>query len=276
MAFDLARYQQRSAKLDLSGIAWDAVPRTPLSADAIHAIEYMMDIEGHTSIYLSELLVSKACMDPSITGFLHVWAYEEMFHSLALRRFLEAYGVPVADERQERLRRETNALRVRTTLGIMFASRAVDVFAAVYLTIGALNELTTLHGYHRLARRAGHPILEDLLTRIAKQERVHYAFYRSQAARLLENSGLARFITRTYLRRSYVAVGAGVKPQGDIDRLVGYLLDGPDGREVARNIDGEIGRLPGLRGLHLAERTLDRATTPGVGTHLRAVSLRHA
>jgi hypothetical protein len=45
---------------------------------AVDAMLYMMDIESHTAIYLSELLVSKACMDPVITSFLSIWAYEEI------------------------------------------------------------------------------------------------------------------------------------------------------------------------------------------------------
>jgi len=263
MAFDLETYQWRSARLDLTGLDWDRAPRSPLPDAAIDALLYMMDIEGHTTVYLSELLVSKVCMDPSISGFLHVWAYEEMFQSLALRRFLTAYGVRVPDERQRTLRASTNLKRIRTTLGVMVASHLTDAFAAVYLTIGAINELSTLWGYQLLAERAGHPLLTELLHRIGRQERQHYAFYRSQAAARLARSAAARALTRRYLDARFVAVGAGEKSRAEVARVVRYLYAGEDGRAAAQRIDEEIGRLPGLRGAYLARRTLDRARARG-------------
>src|SRR5260370_457122 len=142
----------------------------------------MMDIEGHTSIYLGEILASKASLDPEITGFLHVWAYEEMFHSLALRRFLRSYGVDIPDSRPATVRAGDNSGRVKTTLAILVGSHLFDFFPAVYLCVGAINELTTLWAYQQLVARTGHPVLEELLRRIVLQERRHYAYYRWQAA----------------------------------------------------------------------------------------------
>jgi rubrerythrin len=259
MGFDLARYQEASGRLDLTGIEWEAAPRMPLEPAALEALIYMMDVEGHTSIYLSELLVSKACMDPEITGFLHVWAYEEMFHSLALARFLNAYGVEIAADHQARLRARTDVATMRTTLSIMLASRVLDSFAALYLTIGAINELSTLWGYQLLAQRTQHPVLQELLARIVKQERKHYAYYRWQARRRLSRSAIARALTRRYLDRRFVAVGYGVKSLAEVHSLARYLLCGPDGMHAARSIDQEIARLPGMRGAFLAQRTRQRA-----------------
>lgn len=259
MTFDLARYQQRSGKLDLDGIAWERVPDSPLTERDIAALEYMMDIEGHTSIYLSELLVSRASLEPEITGFLHVWAYEEMFHSLALARFLRAYGVEVPEDRAGRLRRRDNAGRIRTTLAVLVGSHLFDFFPAFYLTLGAINEMTTLWGYQRLAELTGHPELGELLARIVRQERQHYAYYRHAAGQRLMSSAPTRRRTRWLLDRSFGAVGEGVKPQAEIDRLVLHLFGDARGRQVARRIDGEIGRLPGMEGCYLVERTLDRA-----------------
>lgn len=259
MAFDLERYQYQSRQIDLSGIAWERVRDTPLSPEAVRALYYMMDIEGHTSIYLSELLVSKACMDPAVTGFLHVWAYEEMFHSMALRRFLRAYGEEIPDDRARQIRRGEGFKRITTTLAVMFGSYLFDFFPAFYLSVGAINEMTTLWGYQRLAQRTRHPVLQELLRRIVKQERRHYAYYRAQAEAHLLASATARRRTRWMLDRTFGAVGEGVKSQAEIDGLVLYLFGDVDGRLVARRIDAEIGRLPGLSGAYLTERTLDRA-----------------
>jgi hypothetical protein len=43
-------------------------------------------------------------------------------------------------------------------------------FVAVHLTWGAINEWSTHAGYTRLAARADHPVLTDLLDRIMRQE----------------------------------------------------------------------------------------------------------
>ena len=259
MTFDLERYQYQSRQLDLSGLDWDAVRETPLSPKAISTLYYMMDIEGHTSIYLSELLVSKASLEPEITGFLHVWAYEEMFHSLALRRFLREYGEVIPDDRARGVRTGEGLGRVKTTLAILLGSYVFDFFPAFYLTLGGINELTTLWGYQQLVERTGHPVLEQLLRRIVKQERRHYAYYRHQAERELLRSSRHQRRTRWMLDHSFGAVGEGVKTEQEIDELVLYLFGDAAGRRVARRIDGEIARLPGMEGAYLVEKTLDRA-----------------
>lgn len=259
MTFDLERYQYQSRQLDLGGIDWDAVPRTPLTPEAISTLYYMMDIEGHTSIYLSELLVSKASLDPQITGFLHVWAYEEMFHSMAIRRFLREYGEVIPDDRPQTVRRGEGLGRVKTTLAVLIGSYAFDFFPAFYLTVGAINEMTTLWGYQRLVERTGHPVLTDLLRRIVKQERRHYAYYRFQAEKQLLRSQRNRRRARWMLDRTFGAVGEGVKSEQEIDELVLYLFGDVTGRTIARRIDGEISRLPGMDSAYLVERTLDRA-----------------
>src|SRR2546430_67322 len=89
---DLDTYVSRSRALDLTGIAWDDVPRYPLPAEAVRTLRYMQDIEAHTIIYLRTLLSTRALDDPEVATFLACWFYEETFHGRALARFLEAAG----------------------------------------------------------------------------------------------------------------------------------------------------------------------------------------
>jgi hypothetical protein len=98
-----------------------------------------------------------------------------------------------------------------------------------------------------------------MVERIIKQERVHYAFYRSQAERLLRESAIARHAVRWVMTNLFRAVGEGVKSAEDVDQLALFLFDGPEGRQAVRSIDEGIGRLPGLEGVNLLERLLDRA-----------------
>src|SRR5262249_11334071 len=133
--------------LDLSDICWDEVPRHPLPAAALRTLRYMQDIESHTIVYLHTLLGTRAIDDPEVATFLAAWFHEETGHGLALARFLAAAGEPVTPRRRsvsgfgERLRSRATEL----------LARAWSNFVAVHMTWGAINELTTLVGYQRLA-----------------------------------------------------------------------------------------------------------------------------
>jgi hypothetical protein len=96
---------------------------------------------------------------------------------------------------------------------------------------GAINELTTLTGYHQLIRRSSHPQLQAMLRPIIRDERRHFAFYRAEAkARLTDNPKAGR-VVRWALRRFWTPVGAGVKSDEEVDALGLYLFaDAPEGR----------------------------------------------
>ena len=48
----------------------------------------MMDIEGHTIVYLRDLLNTRAIKDTEIADFLPNWLYQESYHGRALERLL--------------------------------------------------------------------------------------------------------------------------------------------------------------------------------------------
>ena len=263
MPFDIEHFKANSSKLDLTDIDWDEVSRHPLPRGAIEAMLYMMDIETHTAIYLSELLVSKACMEPVITAFLSIWGYEEMYHGDAFVKFLRAYGIPIADERPKQIRLQEGLGRVSATMTILLGSYVLPFFPALYLSVGAVNEMTTLTGYQQLVKRAEHPVLTTIVNRIIKQERVHFAFYRAQATRYLRESAAARGVTRWFMQKRFAIVGEGVKTTAEVDQLALYLFDGDDGLLAAREIDRAAGDLPGLRGIDLLERAVLRSRQRG-------------
>ena len=133
------------------------------------------------------------------------------------------------------------------------------------MTWGAIQELTTLRGYERLSERAGHPILSKLLRRIMSDESRHFAFYYAQAEKRLAASGAAR-LARFLLERAWAPVGTGVQPDAEVRFVGGYLFGGDAGLACARAIDRTIRELPGLEGIPLLERYLQRAV--GLGTLL--------
>ena len=188
--FDLGAYVARSRALDLTGISWDDVPRHPLAAEAVRTLRYMQDIESHTIVYLRELLATRAIDDPDVSTFLACWLYEETFHGLALARFLDAAGHPVGA--RERPRGQEPLVKRLEATAVAALPRWWPDFCALHMTWGAINELTTLTGYRRLAQVARHPVLAELLERIILDESRHFFFYYRQAELRLRRPGAAR------------------------------------------------------------------------------------
>lgn len=253
--FDLHAWVARSGALDLSAVAWEDVARHPLPTPAVRTLRYMQDIESHTIIYLRSLLATRAIDDPEVATFLACWLHEETFHGMALARFLEAAGYRV-DPRPLGRSREPLVKRLEATATALL-SRAWPDFCAVHMTWGAINELTTLTGYRRLAAVAGHPVLADLLERIMRDEARHFFFYYRQAEIRLRRPSVAR-VTRALVDRFWAPVGSGVQPVAELEFLAGYLFGGDEGRAAARKVDDTIRRLPGFASVKLLEAWLAR------------------
>jgi hypothetical protein len=126
------------------------------------------------------------------------------------------------------------------------------------MTWGAINELTALSAYRRLADLAGHPVLDQLLPRIALDESRHFGFYYNQARNWLRRPRVAP-VARFLVRRFWSPVGSGVQPSGETRFAAAYLFTGRDGREAAERIDRTIRTLPGFENIPLLQNWLDRA-----------------
>jgi rubrerythrin len=273
--FDIDRYLRNSKRLDLGEIDWDDVPNHPLSDGDIMCMHYMMDIETHTVVYLRDLLATRAAADPYVTAFLCCWVYEELWHGEAFSDFLRAYGIelpaepklpdgttplPTRANRVRRLREQLGAGHRLSLVPTMLGSVLMRDFVALHMTWGAINELTTLTGYHQLMRRSRHPVLHQMLRRVIQDERRHFAFYRAQANARLRASRRAGWVVRLALKSFWTPVGAGVKSQEEVDALAIYLFgDCESGRQAIREIDDTVSALPGLEGLTLLEDALDAA-----------------
>lgn len=257
MSFSIERYKEESKKVDVTGVAWDEVTEHQLSRGDLFCLHYMMDIENHVPLYLSHLLVTRACMDPILTAFLACWNYEELWHGENLGRLLNVYGIEFdAQERIANVRANLGFQNSVSILSTMTGSWLLKDFSAVYLTIGAINELSTLTGYGALIRKSRHPVLKDLLGRIIKDERRHFAFYYNSAKGWLGGNVRAQKVDRWMLDHLWVPVGQGVKKQEEVDALALYLFDDEQGEEELLELDAKIGKLPGLSGIKLMSKAL--------------------
>jgi rubrerythrin len=270
--FDLDRYLRASKKVDLSAVEWERVREHPVTAEEARCLTYMMDIESHTVIFLRDLLATRAAFDPDVTAFLSCWVYEELWHGEAFSRFLGEAGhrvppsyedvrgddpFPTRFDRNLWIRRAVGTKGYVSHLGTLLGSALFRDFVAIHMTWGAVNELGTLTGYHRIIARTEHPVLIQLLQAVIKDERRHFAFYRAQARRRLARSAQARRITRWALEHLWAPVGTGVRPQAETDFVIHTIFGDADGVVAVKEMEAVIGELPGLEGARFLSRALE-------------------
>jgi hypothetical protein len=273
--FDLDRYLRASKKVDLEDLAWSDVSAHPVSDPEARCLAYMMDIESHTVIFLRDLLATRAAFEPDITAFLSCWVYEELWHGEAFSRFLGEAGFDLEPDgertqwsdpypskvgRNSWIRRKIGTKGYFAHLGTLFGSALIgDDFPAVHMTWGAVNEFSTLSGYHRLIAKTSHPVMIDLLERVIKDERRHFAFYRAQAKLRLARSRRARKVTRWAMEHLWAPVGTGVRPQQETDFVVAFLFGDEEGMQTAALMDQTISELPGFDKSTLSRDTVREA-----------------
>jgi rubrerythrin len=272
--FDLDKYLRASKQVDLSTVEWDRIRMHPVTTDEARCLTYMMDIETHTVVFLRDLLATRASFDPEVTAFLSCWVYEELWHGEAFSRFLgeAGYRVPPSYEdvagddpfptrfdRNQWIRRKFGTKGYVSHMGTLLGSALFRDFVAVHMTWGAVNELGTLTGYHRIIAKTEHPVLIQLLQAIIKDERRHFAFYRAQARMRLARSKQARTITRWALEHLWAPVGTGVRPQPETDFVIHSLFGDADGVIAVKEMEDTLGELPGLQGSRFLSDALETA-----------------
>ena len=274
--FDLDRYLRASKRVDLSSVEWSRIREHPVTTAEARCLTYMMDIETHTVVFLRDLLATRASFDPEVTAFLSCWVYEELWHGEAFSRFLGEAGYRVAPtfedvsgddpfptrvDRNQWVRQKFGTKGYVSHIGTLLGSALFRDFVAVHMTWGAVNELGTLTGYHRIIAKTEHPVLIQLLQAVIKDERRHFAFYRAQARMRLARSRQARTITRWALEHLWAPVGTGVRPQSETDFVIHSLFGDADGMVAVKEMEATLGELPGLEGSRFLTDALEGAAT---------------
>jgi hypothetical protein len=257
MAFDLDTYKDIVAPVDVADIDFDAFRVQPLDSDSLRCLRFMHDVEHHTSCYLRNLLNTRAHHDPEVTTFLTLWAFEELWHGEAIGRVLAMHDEQAGSDRIRSMRNRLGWKLSASPLMWIAFSAVTPSFLAVHMTFGVINEWTTQAGYARLRARAQHPVLDDLLARVMRQEGRHIDYYLTRANELLASSPKAQRTTRRMLRSMWSPVGAKVMPDAETRHLVRTLFSDEEGRAMAARVDRRVDRLPGLGGLGLMAHALE-------------------
>lgn len=256
------KYLDASNQLVITDIDWDLAAKHGVTDEEVFMLTYFSDIEHQTIVYMRDLLNTDVGLEPDVVAFLTMWNYEEFFHGRALAKLLEVCGRGLEKKRVKHVRRRVELSERLESIGAAALSKIFrGEFPAVHATWGATQEATTLHGYESLKDSTNNPVLKTLCERISKQERRHYAWYFNKAKDRLAASTRAQKLTRTLMEKFWSPVGAGVKTDDEVRRLV-FSLFGSDGAlEIARDIDAKIGSLPGLGGIRLMVPYVSRAIT---------------
>jgi hypothetical protein len=250
----MERYLKLSKRVDVSDLNFSEVRDYPLTQNEIRCLTYMMDIESHTIVFLKGILNTCAVKDPETTAFLSCWAYEEFFHGHTLREFLKAAGLEFSPTRGVELQKDATFREWLEGIGASLLCQMTRHFHGVYLTWGAISELTTLEAYGVLAGRTAHPILGELLRRLAKDERRHFSFYYNKAREQLVHPD-AQKLTTFILKHFWLPVGAGIKPDEEVTFISRFVLGDVAGATVAERIDATIAKLPGMEWFDRLTRT---------------------
>ncbi len=259
MSFDIDNYARTAAPVRWDDLDLDSFARHPLS-DALRCLRYMSDVETHTVCYLRDLLVTPSHADPEVTVFLTMWNMEEFWHGELLDAVLHRHGVPTGAEHTSALRKRLGwSDRLAPVRQSLLANLIIGKdFIATHMAWGAIKEWYAHSAYNRLIQSEKHPVLTEILRRIARQETRHVAFYNSQARHRLERSRKAQRIARFALNKAWGIVGSTVMPVPEVRHMLGYLYGGPGGLAEVRKVDAKIDSLPGQHGLRLVERQLTK------------------
>jgi hypothetical protein len=255
------RILDRSELLEIDDLDWSQVGAVELDQGVLDTLVYMRDVEGFTDSYVAGIGAHRTTLaDPIVRDFLAVWQAEEAVHSQAIARFLDAYagarGITIAPTQPSPTPRIPLYERALTHVG----GPVGTLVAAAHMAWGAANELLTMNGYRILADQCGHPMLAEMLRRIAAQESRHYSFYLLQAEWRLADSRLARFVLPRILDGSWtpVGVGDGYKTAEEFQRVLAVLNARPESEKIIDRMDRRFAALPGFERL----RIYRQAATP--------------
>lgn len=251
------RQPRMLSKEYVNSIRWHEIKNYPLNPAFLPVLIYMRDIEYFTDMYYQELRRTPTGRDPIIRKFMDRWSIEELYHGNLLNRFLEEAGFPTGKNWQVEATRKIPKLYTIGTYLVDAASLPFGkYFHGAHMVWGAINEITAMNAYRRLADLAGHPVLKQLLTGIVQEESIHGSFYWNVARVKLAETKFSRSLARYIIGKFWSPVGQGAKPKSETNYVMATLFPGSAGLELFdQKIASRIERLPGFDGFKgLTER----------------------
>jgi len=240
-------------------LPWHKTRERELPKQAIDSLYYMARVEGYVcGGYLPIVLASRAVRESTarLDFAAGAWAPDENGHSLALYTFLDIYHGLTRSTRPDDLdfRRRGMPMRERVMEGVskVAAVAVKETFLAAYSVIGYRNELMTQRGYASLRSRVNqageHPVLSPLLRHLMVEESDHAKMYKAAATEALEGRPMVQMAIRKFLKTWPGIVGEGFGGSEEADKIILYLFEDANGRDLVTQVDNLVSELPGLEG----------------------------
>jgi hypothetical protein len=261
--------QPRTLTAEFIGkIRWQDVKKYELDERFVPILFYMRDVEVLTDMYHAELRRTPTGKDPVISKFMERWGIEEITHGEVINRFLNEAGIETGEKWKDQVHRSVSRFyKSNTYLMTLLTNLVGKKFTATHMAFGAIHELTTGQGYRRLMKLANHPVLDEILTAIMREESAHTRFYWSVAKIELQKSEFARKVARFIINKFYTPVGQGSRPRAQTEYLISTLFSGREGLDwIERTVSGRVQTLPGFEGLTKITDNVRRITSTASST----------
>ena len=168
MAFNIDKFAETSARVKWSDLDMDEFLTNPLPEDSLRCLRYMCDVEYHTTCFVRELLVTPSHREDAPAAFMTMWNREEFWHGEALAAVLQKHGIHVDyDEIKAKRVKLGWAEALKPLKQSLLSALIGHDFVATHMTWGAANEYSAVAAYKRMAAIESHPVLSELLVRIA-------------------------------------------------------------------------------------------------------------
>ncbi len=239
---DFARTVQGNHRSEIDA---GAIASATLTADAVHLVRVLRDLERGTLHRMRNLLVTATHKDARVTAFLTSWAYEKFWIADALDAVLEAVDADTAA--LDGPRRRTLGERVERrgpVLRAIAANFAGPQLVAAHVTTGLVDEWISQAAYRRLGEAA--TVLSALTARLIALKDRHIAFLAEDAERRLTGGGRAVRLTRKAFAQAAWPIGATEIPDADRTFFETFVFGGTEGRASAARIAERVAALPGL------------------------------
>jgi acyl-[acyl-carrier-protein] desaturase len=184
----LSRSERRQWSVD--DLRWTGIRPDLLTGTDRSVVRFITFIEDHIPGYLSyfftmfptagdDLSIEEFCFNREYFRFLISWAHDEERHASALTRYQIESGISDPDALQKELAEEG-----RKKFNLRY-EHPVQAFS-----YALVQEKATQLFYQRFREVATEPVLRDLLSRLARDEARHFAFYSDLIAEYVRRHGL--------------------------------------------------------------------------------------
>jgi hypothetical protein len=240
----LAQYQAKSSLLTEAKVQslLAEVKEVKLTDELSKVLAYMVAVEQLTELYYASLRLTVSFCFSFIRAFMKTWLEDELWHARILGLGLKKAGAELQKEWFEEVKAKISWWSwildyAIVPLASFFLGRT---FVAIHMSVGRINERTTLGGYKRLAQLLSNsPGLQAVIIAIAQDEARHYFFYGKIAKLAIGKSRFRKWLVRMVVLHVWLPVGAGFMSKEEAEKVLAFLFGNEVGKQEFNDLVAE-------------------------------------